>query len=233
MQIDFFKEGKGVLPNAPKKSRIATFFLIYGMRFWKLVSLNLLYVLVCIPVITIGPATIAMATILRRYSEEKLTYVCSDFFETFRACFKTGLLYSILYVVPLALTGYAAYFYLLQAQQVPFAYALFGVMLLAFFGIVLSGLYAVILIGSVALTLRQVVKNALILSVVAVRQNALILLLWLIGTACVLLLFPASLLLVLLFLPVTMWYATVYIGNPVVKKYCVAQDDGCEAVGDH
>ena len=233
MQIDFFKEGKGVLPNAPKKSRITTFFLIYGMRFWKLVSLNLLYVLVCIPVITIGPATIAMATILRRYSEEKLTYVWSDFFETFRACFKTGLLYSIMFVVPFALTGYAAYFYLLQAQQVPFAYALFGVMLLAFLGIVLSGLYAVILIGSVALTLRQIVKNALILSVVAVRQNALILLLWLIGAACVLLLFPASLLLVLLFLPATMWYAAVYIGNPVVRKYCVAQDDGCEAVGDH
>ena len=225
MQIDFFKEGKGVLPNEPEKSRFVKFLLIYGMRFWKLISLNLLYLLLCIPVITIGPATVAMANIIRRYSEEKLAYVWSDFFETFRSCFKKTLLYSLLYAVPSALTGYAVYFYFLQALQVSWAYVLFGVMLLAFTGIFISGFYAVILIGSIELTLRQTIKNSLILSVIAVKQNLLVLFCWLIGVLCILLLFPASLLLVLLFLPVTMWYCAVYIFNPVVKKYCLRQEE--------
>lgn len=224
MQIDFFKEGKGVSPNEPEKSRFVKFFLIYGMRFWKLISLNLLYLLFCIPLVTIGPATVAMANVLRRYSEEKLTYVWSDFFETFRTCFQKALLYSVLYLVPFAIAGYAAYFYLLQALHAEWAYVLFGAMLLVFFCILLSGMYAVVLIGSVELTLWQIIKNSLILSVIAVKQNFLILLCWLAGALCVLLLFPASMLLVLLFLPATMWYAAVYILNPVVKKYCVQQE---------
>lgn len=224
MRIDFFKEGKGVSPDEPKKSRFVTFFLLYGMRFWKLISLNLLYLVFCIPIVTIGPATVAMANVLRRYSEEKLTYVWSDFLETFRSCFQSALLYSVLYLIPFTVVGYAAYFYFLQAQQAAWAYALFGAMLLVFIGIFLSGLYAVILIGSVTLTLRQIVKNSLILSIVAIRQNLLALFCWIFCTACMLLLFPASLLLVLLFLPVTMWYAAVYILNPVVKKYCVRQE---------
>ena len=225
MQIDFFKEGKGVSPSEPEKSRFVKFFLIYGMRFWKLISLNLLYLVFCIPIITIGPATVAMANVLRRYSEEKLTYVWSDFFETFRSCFRSALLYSVIYVIPMAVAGYAVYFYFLQAQQTAWAYVLFGAMLLVSICLFISSLYAVILIGSVTLTLRQTVKNSLILSIVAVKQNLLALFCWLLGAICILLLFPASLLLVLLLLPVTMWYTAVYILNPVIKKYCIWQED--------
>ncbi len=224
MQIDFFKEGKGVSPSEPEKSRFVKFFLIYGMRFWKLISLNLLYLAACIPLVTIGPATVAMANVLRRYSEEKLAYVWSDFFETFRSCFQKALLHSLLYLIPFAILGYAVYFYFLQALQLSWAYVLFGAMLLAFLCLLVSGMYAAILIGSVELTLRQIIKNSLILSVIAVKQNLLILLCWLVGLLCILLLFPASMLLVLLFLPATMWYAAVYILNPVVKKYCIQQN---------
>ncbi len=224
MQIDFFKEGKGVSPNEPEKSRFVKFFLIYGMRFWKLISLNLLYLLFCIPLVTIGPATVAMANVQRRYSEEKLAYVWSDFFETFRSCFQKALLYSVLYIIPFAIAGYAVYFYFLQAMQVEWAYVLFGAMLLVFLCLFLSGMYAVILIGSLELTLKQIIKNSFILGVIAVKQNLLVLLCWLVCALCILLLFPASLLLVLLFLPATMWYCAVYILNPVVKKYCVRQE---------
>lgn len=225
MQINFFKEGKGVSPNEPERSRFVTFFLIYGLRFWKFLSLNLLYLVFCIPIITIGPATVAMTNVLRRYSEEKLTYVWSDFFETFRSCFKSALLYSVIYVIPMAVAGYTVYFYFLQAQQTAWAYVLFGAMLLVFICLFISSLYAVILIGSVTLTLRQIVKNSLILSIVAVKQNLLVLFCWLLGAICILLLFPASLLLVLLLLPVTMLYTAVYILNPVIKKYCIWQED--------
>ncbi len=224
MQVDFFKEGKGVSPNEPEKSRFVKFFLIYGMRFWKLISLNLLYLTACIPLVTIGPATVAMANVLRRYSEEKLAYVWADFFETFRSCFQKALLYSLLYLIPFAIAGYAVYFYFLQALQLSWTYVLFGAMLLVFLCLLLSGMYAAILIGSVELSLRQIIKNSLILSVIAVKQNFSTLLCWLIGSLCIVLLFPASMLLVLLFLPATMWYAAVYILNPVVKKYCVQQE---------
>ncbi len=221
MPIDFFKEGKGVLPNEPEKSRFVKFFLLYAMRFWKLIALNALYLLFCIPIVTIGPATVAMAVVLRRYSEEKLTYVWADFFKAFGACLKKALLHSVVYAFAVSAAGYAAYFYLLQGLQAAWAFLFFGVMLLLFLILFISGFYAIILIGSVELTLPQIIKDSLILSVAATRQNMLALVCWLIGAACVTLLFPASLLLVLLLLPVTMWYSAVYILNPVVQKHCV------------
>ena len=212
MRIDFFKEGKGVSPNEPEKSRFAKFFIIYAMRFWKLISLNALYLLLCLPVVTAGPSTVAMAYVLRRYSEEKLTYVWADFWAIFRSCFGKGLLYSVCYAAAAGIVGFSVYFYFVQALHEPWFFALFAIGLIVLLMVLVSGLYAVMLIGSVEITLWQTIKNSLILSIAAMKRNLLVLLAWLVGAACIVLLFPASLLLVLLFMrsrcgtsPYTYW----------------------------
>jgi len=50
---DFTKEGKGVDKNAPKKRGVFAFFELFFRKFWKLMKLNLLYLIVNIPTFVI------------------------------------------------------------------------------------------------------------------------------------------------------------------------------------
>lgn len=46
---DYTKEGKGVDKNAPKKRGLFAFFELFFRKFWRLIKLNLLYILACLP----------------------------------------------------------------------------------------------------------------------------------------------------------------------------------------
>lgn len=52
--FDYNKEGPGVYLNEPPKGPVKTFFAILGRKFWKIVTLNIMYVLFSIPVIIIA-----------------------------------------------------------------------------------------------------------------------------------------------------------------------------------
>lgn len=223
MQIDFFKEGKGVRPNEPEKSRLVRFFAIYFTRFWKLISLNALYLLFCLPVVTIGPATVAMAYVLRRYTEEKLTYVWSDFSKTFKGDFKGGFLLSLVFTAGSGIAGVAAYFYLMQALSNPAFFVLFAICLLLLLVVFFAFMHAVILLTAVELSFSNIIKNALILSITSMRTTAFAFVLCFLIGLIVAVLLPASLLLVVLLAPVTQWYIVVFMLFPQIVKHCSIQ----------
>ena len=68
---NYEKPGKGVGKNEREKKRFFQFFDLFFRKLGRLVQLNLLYILFCIPVVTIGPATAAMTKILREYTLER------------------------------------------------------------------------------------------------------------------------------------------------------------------
>ena len=76
---DYMREGKGVDKGPDFRPRFIIFFDIYLRKFWNLILLNLLYVVCCIPIVTIGPATAAMTKILRNYAREEHAFLWSDF----------------------------------------------------------------------------------------------------------------------------------------------------------
>ena len=51
---------RGVLKTPHEKKGFFKFWEVYGRHMWKLLEVNLLYLLFCLPVVTIGPATAAM-----------------------------------------------------------------------------------------------------------------------------------------------------------------------------
>ena len=89
------KEGKGVSKDQ-KTPRLILFFQIYFRKFWKLILVNLLYVLFCLPIVTIGPATAGMTKILRNFAREEHAFLWGDFIETFKKNFKQAFLVSLL-----------------------------------------------------------------------------------------------------------------------------------------
>jgi uncharacterized membrane protein YesL len=52
--FDYTKEGKGVYPDDPPKGPIATFFAILGRKFWKIVTVNLMYLIFSLPIFVLA-----------------------------------------------------------------------------------------------------------------------------------------------------------------------------------
>ncbi len=96
------REGKGVgkEENTP---RFLQFFQILGRKFWYLIVLNMLYVVFCLPIVTIGPATAGLTKVLRNFAREEPAFLWGDFIEAFKKNFRQAFLYSLLDLLILAI----------------------------------------------------------------------------------------------------------------------------------
>ncbi len=52
--FDYNKEGPGVYLNEPEKGPVKTFFAILGRKFWKIITVNLMYILFSIPTLILA-----------------------------------------------------------------------------------------------------------------------------------------------------------------------------------
>ncbi len=52
--FDYNKEGPGVYLNEPPKGPVKTFFSILGRKFWKIITVNIMYVLLSLPIILLA-----------------------------------------------------------------------------------------------------------------------------------------------------------------------------------
>lgn len=95
---DYMREGKGV-PKDQYTPRFILFFQIYFRKFWNLILINLLYIVSCIPIVTIGPATAGITKLLRNYAREEHAFIWGDFIETAKKNFKQAFLYATLDLV--------------------------------------------------------------------------------------------------------------------------------------
>lgn len=89
------KEGKGVT-KGQSSPRFILFFQIFFRKFWSFVVINMMYLLSCIPILTIGPATAGVTKLLRNYAREEHAFVWGDYIDTIKKNWKQALAYSLL-----------------------------------------------------------------------------------------------------------------------------------------
>ncbi len=70
-----------------------------------LVALNLIWLICCVPIVTIGPACTAMCYVARRIANGDLPTVLGTFFRAFRKNFKQSLLMSLILAIPVCLAA--------------------------------------------------------------------------------------------------------------------------------
>lgn len=63
---------------------------------WDILKLNFMWVIFCIPIVTIGGSTIAAFSVLLRMSEDQEGNVIKDFWKAFRENWKQGILIGLL-----------------------------------------------------------------------------------------------------------------------------------------
>jgi len=141
----------------------------------------LLTVMMCIPMITVGPAQAGFTYILRNYSREEHAFIWGDFKDAARNNFKQSLIVSTInfFVTFLTLISIRAYWILLDAGQIAglpgtIGLAVMIVMLLVFASM---NLYIYPIMVTFDLTLKQLYINSLIFAVIKFIPNVGILLL--------------------------------------------------------
>lgn len=175
--FDFAKEGPGVNKKEAKKKRFFFFWELYTRKFWRLVLLNLLYFALCLPIVTIGPATAGFFFVLRKLSNEEPVFLVSDFFEGFRKNWKQSCVIFLLDVVLCFLLPFATDFYYAQAQVEGSASWLFyipmGLCASAMFIGLMMHYYIHLLIVTTNLKLKPILKNSFLLTCIAFKTNFL------------------------------------------------------------
>lgn len=168
---NFQKAGPGIPKNAPKKRRLFNFFDIFFRKFWKLITLNLLYFLFCIPIITIGPATAGMTKVLRNFSQEKHAFIWMDFFEAFKKNFKQSLPIGIINTIFAVGVVLGFNIYSQMAAENKFFYIPFVICIAISATVLMMNFYIYLMIITVDLPLMQIIKNSFILTCTGIKTN--------------------------------------------------------------
>ena len=233
--FNFNKEGKGVTKqDVASESPIKRFFTEFIHRFWQLVLLNAIYLLACIPIITIGPATAAMNYVCRNFSQAKPAYFFSDFIEKCKEHFKQGILVGIIQLAVGALLSTSLYSWVYGEFDAPAIFRTVAVVVIFIFGYLLlfGSFYMYPMMVSFDLKIKQLIRNSVILALTQFWRNIVIFLV-----------LAALLLLTYLFWPLTLplplflgFTLMAYVSNalifPVLERYVAApvQEKTAESV---
>ena len=168
-----FAPGKGVTSLPPQKG-VKRFFFLLTTHFWRLIRLNMLFVLFCLPVVTIPAALCGMNRVLITLVRDGNCFLWNEFSKEFKANLLKSLPFGLLFTF-LTLD---AYFFFNSASVLgdPGMNILAGAAGCVFLGFaVLFGSYVFVLLPTLALTNRYIAKNAFILMLTEWKTSLLIL----------------------------------------------------------
>ncbi|GAA5202796.1 YesL family protein [Microbacterium jejuense] len=129
--------------------------------FLTFVALNLLYLLLCIPIVTIGAATSALYEVTIRYSDDESGHPLKDFLPAFRANFWRATLVMLCLLAPAVLLGYSSVFWFSMPTILGGVAGIMAVIGAAY--LLAAFLYGMAQVAYFRSTVRQTVKNALLL----------------------------------------------------------------------
>lgn len=76
--------------------------MIFLSRVADLVILNILWLVCCVPVVTIGASTTAMYHVIRHWQKDSVSSIVRDFFQSFKADFKQATPVYLILLIPTA-----------------------------------------------------------------------------------------------------------------------------------
>ena len=130
------KNNPGIDRNAPKKKGFARYMETLWREFFPLLKLNLLFLISCIPIVTIPAAITGLSRITVTMVRDRNYFMLSDYWDAFKRDFWRSLVAGLVSVILLAVFGLSTWFYYSLAQTI-------GKLMLAFAGVSLGLLITV------------------------------------------------------------------------------------------
>jgi uncharacterized membrane protein YesL len=143
-------------PNGRNVQGITTFILF--------VVLNVVYILCCLPIVTIGAATAALYEVTLRYADHERGDLVRGFFVALRTSFWRGTAVFAMLAVPAAMLAFSAVFW--HSMDGIITAVAGGLSILATWYLGAAVLYGLALVAWFDAPLRRTVRNALLLPLV-------------------------------------------------------------------
>ncbi len=172
--FNFEKEGPGIDKNAPKKKAFIVFFETFFRNFWKFITINLVYTLISLPILTNGLSAVGITHVTRNTARDKHSFGLSDFFETVKKNWKQALPAGILNAVIYICLLFAAYFYF-SSDGIMSTIGL-GITLSALLIFTMMNMYIWTLMITFKFSLKQIYKNSYKFAFISLFKNFLCLL---------------------------------------------------------
>lgn len=230
--VDYEKAGRGVSKNPQKKKAFFEFFELYFRYAWRLIKLNLLTFVFCIPVVTIGPALAGMTRVLRKFALDRNSFIFHDFWKGFSENWKQSIpvgLLDLLFTASAAAAlrvypqmaeaaeqsgGSGTVYYVLCAVSISFALTIF-----------MMNFYIFPMIVSTDLSLKNIIKNGFYLTCIALKKNCITLVCTAAVAAVLVVMFfvsPPLTLTLLPFWPITfIGFIIMFNSYPQIQKYVI------------
>ena len=138
---DYSAPGPGIAPDAPEKTGFARFFEIVQLECMSLLKLNLLFLLSCLPVVTLPPALFAMNQVVRRMVLDLPVDCFYHYRRAFRRYWRVSYPAFLAVALPLTAAGYGMLFYLRGAADNPLLLVPFAFCSTVFLAAALSSAY--------------------------------------------------------------------------------------------
>ena len=171
--FDYSKPGPGVDKNAPRKKGFVVFFEIYFRKFWKLILVNLLYVLVSLPVVTHGLANAGLTYITRNYAREKHAFISGDFFDTIKKNWKQALPIGIINLLITAVLVFDVYWFYMGSQNI-MGIIMLAVIMSVYVIFTFMKYYIYMMMITFKFSIKQLYKNSFIFALAGLKRNLLI-----------------------------------------------------------
>lgn len=128
-----------------------------------LMILNIVFLICCIPVITIGPALTGMSYVTLKMAECEEGYIAKSFFKSFRQNFKQGTIIGLIMLVIGLILG-IDFLILKEATGSMVTYLRIGIAIAAFFYLMIM-LYLFAVLARFYNPIKTTIKNAFIMSI--------------------------------------------------------------------
>ncbi|MCL2037250.1 MAG: YesL family protein [Oscillospiraceae bacterium] len=223
------KSGRGVSKDEVRKSPTEMkpffrFFEIFGRKFWYITQLNIVYLLLCIPIVTIGPATAAMTHVMRKFILEQPIFVFSEFWSAFKKHFKRTCFLGIVSLSVLVASAYSIFAYSSIVASAPSFQNYFMLAMGMVSGSVFLTINTYVYPQIICLDLPfgSILKNSAILCLVGFKRNVFTVVIFVSVVIAMIFYFPFSIV-VVFFAPFS-WLAFLCVFNsyPAIQKFIIA-----------
>jgi uncharacterized membrane protein YesL len=201
--FDYTKPGKGVRKDEPQRSHFAMFWILLQRKFGKIIQLNILFLLFCLPflavnylyfsgliastplflillavsILPVWPAVSGMTYVLRNFATQRPVFLLSDFWDAFKNNFMQSTMYGYMTTVAAYVLVVAGSFYYQSAATNSWMFIPFGFVIVIALTFAFANFYIPLMIVTLDLPLKSLIKNGFLLGTLCLKSNAITLLL--------------------------------------------------------
>lgn len=140
-----------------------------------LVILNLICLLCCLPVVTIGASVTALHYVTLRMTRDEEGYIIKDFFRAFKQNFRQSTILWLIFLV----IGILFYLDMKIFSTVSFPKIIMAVVAVLFFFVCLTAMYTFPLLSRFSNTIMNTIRNAFLMSIIHLPKTILLVIIYL------------------------------------------------------